>query len=138
MSIDDELDNYNSMNWLTYVFILLFVIGCIIAFILWIKKEGFENQLDYPLSNNGYMPYMTHRDLSKYKPVHLPPSYDQITNNYKFWANPENGSAVNPHINGLSIYGFKPSEPTYMAAPPEYDPGYTRVNYYYTKTVPFL
>lgn len=120
---------------------IIFFIIFIICYIIYVvnSKEGFSNYLllDYPQSNIGYMPNVTSNDLQKFKPIHLPSSYDQITNNYKFWANPENGSAPNPHINGLSIYGFKPSEITYMAAPPEYT-GYTRVNYYNTRTTPFM
>jgi hypothetical protein len=43
-------------------------------------------------------------DLAKYYPMSKMGSFDQTTNNKRYWRTPENGTAVHPEINGLS-YG---------------------------------
>jgi hypothetical protein len=71
---------------------------------------------DYPLSENGGLvsdsfPSTNHNGVSNYQeqmmwwhyPVFKVGSYEQITNNKK-WTTPENGSALFPPINGMSLY----------------------------------
>lgn len=123
----------------------IFITGSILVVCLFIityiskgVREGFEtiyepdlyeNGLlcEYPLSHKGVMD-LNYGALSQHRPI-LPSSHEQKTNNLRDWPNPENGSALNPTINGHSIYGVKPAKRETKVRPPN-TPDLVRVNYY--------
>ena len=73
--------------------------------------EPFENGnvktidvlLDLPLRDTIQAEHINYGDLVKYEFRTPLQSYEQITNNKK-WTTPENGSALFPPINGMSLY----------------------------------
>jgi len=74
-------------------------------------NEPFENGnvktidvlLDLPLRDTIQAEHLNYGDLVKYEFRTPLQSYEQITNNKK-WTTPENGSALFPPINGMSLY----------------------------------
>jgi hypothetical protein len=60
--------------------------------------------LDFPLKQTIQATPVNYGDLNKY--IYKTPmaSYEQVTNNKRYWDNPENGSALYPPINGTSMY----------------------------------
>ena len=74
-------------------------------------NEPFENAsvtsidalLDLPLKDTIQAENLNYGDLVKYEFRTPLQSYEQITNNKK-WTIPENGSALFPPINGMSLY----------------------------------
>ena len=73
-------------------------------------NEPFENGvktidvlLDLPLRDTIQAENLNYGDLVKYEFRTPLQSYEQITNNKK-WTTPENGSALFPPINGMSLY----------------------------------
>jgi hypothetical protein len=60
--------------------------------------------LDYPLKKSIKATDTNYGDLNKYIYTTPMASYEQITNNKRYWSNPENGTALYPPINGTSMY----------------------------------
>lgn len=86
---------------------LLFLLTCLGKKI----NEPFENAsvkkldvlLDLPLRDTIQAEDLKYGDLVKYEFRTPLQSYEQITNNKK-WTIPENGSALFPPINGMTLY----------------------------------
>jgi len=60
--------------------------------------------LEYPLQNSIHEQDIKYGGLNKYVFQTPMASYAQVTNNKRYWDNPENGSALYPPINGKSLY----------------------------------
>lgn len=67
------------------------------------KGKPFDVLLDLPLKDTIQAENLNYGDLVKYEFRTPLQSYEQITNNKK-WTTPENGSALFPPINGMSLY----------------------------------
>jgi len=67
------------------------------------KSKPFDVLLDLPLKDTIQAEHLNYGDLSKYEFRTPLQSYEQITNNKK-WTTPENGTALFPPINGMSLY----------------------------------
>ncbi len=60
--------------------------------------------LDYPMKKIVQATLTNYGDLNKYIYTTPMASYEQVTNNKRYWDNPENGTALYPPINGKSMY----------------------------------
>jgi hypothetical protein len=90
----------------------------------------------YPVSDTYPDPIQKQsmHDLSMYDPDLTAPmsSYEQVTNNYRYWSNPENGTAQDPALSGCSFYGEKTITPELSACSPGWSDDQVRINYYST------
>ena len=68
-----------------------------------VPVNKFDVLLDLPLKDTIQAENIKYGDLVKYEFRTPLQSYEQITNNKK-WTTPENGSALFPPINGMSLY----------------------------------
>ena len=88
----------------------------------------------YPVSDTYPNPLQKQsmHDLSMHDPDVTAPmsSYEQVTNNYRYWSNPENGSAQDPSLSGCSFYGEKMITPELPACSPGWSDDQVRINYY--------
>jgi hypothetical protein len=60
--------------------------------------------LNIPLKSSIHAQDVNYGELNKYRYETPLASYAQITNNKRYWDNPENGTALYPPINGTSLY----------------------------------
>jgi hypothetical protein len=60
--------------------------------------------LGYPLKKSIHATDTNYGALNKYIYETPMASYEQVTNNKRYWSNPENGTALYPPINGKSMY----------------------------------
>ena len=91
---------------------------------------------DYPISSN-YPNHIVKRslhDLSVLDSEGPISSYDQVTNNHRYWKNPENGSILDPSLSGFSFYGEKTIHPELPACSPGWLDTEVRINYYNSGT----
>ena len=88
----------------------------------------------YPVSDTYPNPLhkQSIHDLSIHNPDMSTPisSYEQTTNNYRYWSNPENGTAQDPALSGCSFYGEKAITPELPACSPGWSDDQIRINYY--------
>jgi hypothetical protein len=87
---------------------------------------------DYPISSSYPNPIVSNslHDLSIQKSEEPISSYEQVTNNYRYWKNPENGSVQDPSLSGYSFYGEKMLDPELPACSPGWSDSEVRINYY--------
>jgi hypothetical protein len=91
---------------------------------------------DYPISSSYPNPMVKNslHEISMHKTEGPISSYDQVTNNYRYWKNPENGTVLDPSLSGFSFYGEKNIHPELPACSPGWLDTEIRINYYNSGT----
>jgi hypothetical protein len=124
----------NTLYWLILVFILSIII--ILFSYLQQTKEYFDILLnnDYPLTKHQNITDNQASDIWKYEPEFKLSSFKQITNNLKYFRNPDIGNCSPEEFCG-SLYKDKdhPVNTAQWLKPVSTLPYEIRVNYYNTK-----
>jgi hypothetical protein len=124
----------NTLYWIILVFILLIII--FVFSYLQQTKEYFDILLknDFPLTKNQNLTTNSASDVWKDKPVFKLGSFSQITNNLKYFRNPDIGDCSPEEFCG-SLYKDKnhPRNTADWLTPVSTAPSEIRVNYYNTQ-----
>ena len=135
-----------------YVYLVILILGLLFyPFVMSLFKinEGYSNlsiklekgeypiavdnpilQCDYPVKENPQLSNLSSENIWKDYPVFSVGSYEQKTNNVRYWKNPNNGKC-SPATFCNSIYNDKKIEIPPPPKAPEWDNG-IRVNFYDT------